>query len=358
MPHPGGVLLRPVRMPALMGLALALVLGVLGLLGPGAGPASPAASSGHSGSLPSAERRAPDPRTVRGLYVDTRMAAHQQGPAYESIAKRAHALWLGAEYYPTDQVAGVVSTYVGLAEAADKTPMLVVYSIPDRDCGQYSSGGLPGVEAYKQWVAQVAEGLRGSSPLLVLEPDALPFYHEGACGNAANRVRLLRWATRRLADAGAWVYIDAGHSGWTTGDTSTDDTPWDGRAELLRKAGVADARGFSTNVSNFRRTKAEHHYARWLVRELKRLGVKRTKYVVDTSRNGARKPVDADVINPTWARLGRPPRLRFDGPFDGTLWVKHPGESDGQWNGGPASGQWCDLLADRLLGKKEPGPGC
>lgn len=354
MPHPGRVLLRPARLPA---LALALALGVLGLTGPGAGSASPTPGSGPAAE-PAAERRAPDPRTVRGLYVDSRMPAHAQGPAYEPIAKKAQALWLGSEYYPTDQVADVVSTYTGLAEAADKTPMLVVYSIPDRDCGQFSSGGLPGVEAYKAWVAQVAKGLEGSSPLLVLEPDALPFYHGGECGNADNRVKLLRWATRRLSDAGAWVYIDAGHSGWTTGDPTTDDTPWDGRAELLKKAGVADARGFSTNVSNFRRTKAEHHYAQWMVRELKGLGVKGTKYVVDTSRNGAKKPVDADVINPTWARLGRAPRLAFDGAFDGTLWVKHPGESDGTLNGGPASGQWCDLLADRLLGKKEPGPGC
>ena len=352
------MLLRPARLPALA-LAAALVAS-LAVGGPGLAPAAPAAPAGPGAGSeqPAAERRAPDPRTVRGLYVDTRMPVHAQGPAYEPISKKAQALWLGSEYYPTDQVAGIVDTYVDMAEAADKTPMLVVYSIPDRDCGQYSSGGLPGVEAYKKWVAQVAQGLEGSSPLLVLEPDALPFYHGGECGNADNRVKLLRWATRHLADAGAWVYIDAGHSGWTTGDPTTDDTPWDGRAELLKKAGVADARGFSTNVSNFRRTKDEHHYARWLVGELKRLGVKGTRYVVDTSRNGAKDPVDADVINPTWARLGRAPRLQFDGAFDGTLWVKHPGESDGTVNGGPASGQWCDLLADRLLGKKEPGPGC
>lgn len=348
MPHPGGVLRRP-RLPALLSalLSTALLSGVL-----------VGGSVSASGAGEPAERKAADPRKSRGLYVDTRMSAHQQGPAYASIAKRATALWLGAEYYPTDQVAGIVSTYVGMAEEADKTPMLVVYSIPDRDCGQYSSGGLPGVDAYKTWVRQVAKGIGDSHPLLVLEPDALPFYHQGTCGNANNRIKAMRSAVRMLSKAGAWVYIDAGHSGWTTGDTSTDDTPWDGRAELLKKAGVAGARGFSTNVSNFRRTKDEHHYAEWMVRQLRKLGVKGVKYVVDTSRNGAKRPVDGDVINPTWARLGKPPKLAFERAFDGTLWVKHPGESDGTVNGGPASGQWCDLLADRLLGKKEPGPGC
>lgn len=320
-------------------------------------PSAAGDAAAYDGST-SATAAKPDPRRTQGLYVDTRMKAHEQGPAYASIAKKPTALWLGNEYYPTDQVRGVVETYLGLAEDAGKTGMLVVYSIPDRDCGQYSSGGLPGVKAYKKWVTKVAAGIEGSKPLLVLEPDALPFYHQGECGNAKNRIGALRFAVERLAEAGAWVYIDAGHSGWTTGDTSTDDTPWDGREKLLKAAGVGMARGFSTNVSNFRRTKDEHHYAEWLVRELRRIGVPGVKYVVDTSRNGAKEVVDGDVINPTWARLGRAPRLVFEKAFDGTLWVKHPGESDGYQNGGPASGQWCDLLADRLLGKKDPGPGC
>lgn len=304
------------------------------------------------------EQRAEDPRRSRGLYVDSRMPAHQQGQSYASIARRAQALWLGSEYYPTDRVAHVVRDYLEPAEAAERTGTLVVYSIPDRDCGQHSAGGLPGVDAYKSWVTQVGEGIGDSSPLLILEPDALPFYHQGECGDAEDRVSLLRWAVRELSKAGAWVYIDIGHSGWTTGDTTSDDTPWDGRAELLKKAGVADARGFSTNVSNFRRTRDEQDYAAWMVRELRGLGVRGVKYVVDTSRNGAKRPVDGDVINPTWARLGRAPGLVFDGALDGTLWVKHPGESDGTRNGGPSSGQWCDLLADRLLGDEDSSAGC
>ena len=339
MPHPGGVLRRV--LPALV------TLSVLG-----------AAAVGTAAGADTVASRAKDPRTTRWLYVDTRMPANNQGAAYASIAKKSQALWLGSAYYPTDQVASVVSTYLGLAEGAGKTGVLVVYSIPDRDCGQYSSGGLPGVKAYKKWVSEVGKGFGDAKPMLILEPDALPFYHQGVCGNADNRVKVLRWAVRELTDAGAWVYIDAGHSGWTTGDTTNDDTPWDGRAELLKKAGVAGARGFSTNVSNFRRIKDEHHYATWMIHELRGLGVTGVHYVVDTSRNGAKKPVDGDVINPTWARIGRAPRLVFDGPFDGTLWVKHPGESDGYEHGGPASGQWCDLLADRLLGDEDSDAGC
>lgn len=294
-------------------------------------------------------KKATDPRKTRGLFVDRRMPVFTAGEArHQKIAKKAQALWLGIEYYPTDRVRGVVQEYAGLAAAARKTPVLVVYSIPDRDCNQHSAGGAADGPSYKAWVKEVAAGVRGSKPLVVVEPDAIPFIGDPGCEDVGDRVALLRFAVKRLAAAGAWVYLDAGHSDWT---------PYDGRAALLKRAGVGLARGIATNVSNFRPLADEKAYGATLRRELKKLGVTGVKQVVDTSRNGARNPVGGDVINPTWARLGTAPKLVFDGAFDGTLWVKHPGESDGPVNGGPGSGQWCDLLADRLLGLGD-GAGC
>lgn len=332
----------------------------LALLAAGAlllAPLAPAPVSASPASDPvtvHAEKQKPkkpkkkDPRTKRGLYVDSRMPAAQQGPAYASIGKRPQALWFGNEYYPTSTVASVAREYTRLAEKAGKTPVLVVYSIPDRDCGQYSSGGLPGGSAYRQWVNQLAKGIKGSKPLVIVEPDAIPFYGQGTCANGSSRLALIKHAAKVLTKAGAWVYLDAGHSDWR---------PYDGRAALLKKAGMKYARGFSTNVSNFRTLASEQAYAAELLRGLRALGVKGKKYVVDTSRNGNPDPVNGDVINPTWARVGAPPKLRFQGPFDGTLWVKHPGESDGTVNSSAYSGQWCDQLADRLLGRPE-SPGC
>lgn len=321
---------------------LALVAGLLWLGAP-AGADDAAGRSATSATSATYERRV-DVRRTRGLFVDPLMPAAQQGTAYATIAKKPQALWFSNEYYPTKKVRAAAHRYVARAAQARKTPVLVVYSIPDRDCGQYSSGGLPGGRAYKAWVAQLARGIKGSRSMVVLEPDAIPFYGSGACHNSTGRLALLRYATRTLARAGAWVYLDAGHSDWT---------PYAGRALLLKKAGIGYARGFSTNVSNFRRTGSEKVYATSLLRQLRQLNVKGVKYVIDTSRNGASSPVSGDVINPTWARVGARPRLVFKGALDGTLWVKHPGESDGPVNGGPPSGQWCDILADRLLGKPE-----
>jgi endoglucanase len=320
-------------------LLLALVVGLLAPGGPGEGAEEPGATA----TGPTYDRGV-DVRRTRGLFVDPLMPAAQEGSAYAAIAKKPQALWFSNEYYPTKRVRSVARRYVARATQAGKTPMLVVYSIPDRDCGQYSSGGLPGGRAYKSWVNELARGIKGSKPMVILEPDAIPFYGHSGCQNSAGRLSLLRFATRALAHAGAWVYLDAGHSDWT---------PYDGRALLLKKAGIGYARGFSTNVSNFRRTGSEKVYAAYLLRELRGLDVKGVKYVIDTSRNGGASPVSGDVINPTWARLGARPRLVFKGALDGTLWVKHPGESDGPVNGGPSSGQWCDTLADRLLGRPE-----
>ena len=314
-------------------------------------PARATAAAAAAATEPAAKPRR-DPRTTRGLFVDPLMPAFQRGGIYrDRIGSKAQAFWVIPEAYPTEVVQTKVREYVERADAARKTPVLTVYGIPGRDCGQYSSGNpLTSAPAYRAWIRQAARGLRGTKPLVVLEPDALPFFSSSVnvCPTKpAGWQAMLRFATRTLTKAGAWVYLDAGHSNWTPHET---------RPQVLKQAGVRWARGISVNVSNFRSTATEKAYAATMLRGLRALGIRGKRYVVDTSRNGAAGgPQDGQVINPPWARLGKPPRLVFKGAFDGTLWIKHPGESDGYENGGPSSGQWCDLLADRLLGLPETG---
>ncbi len=295
-----------------------------------------------------------DPRRSQGLFVDPLMPAANQEQVYaDAFGRISQALWIIPEAYPTSAVRGVVDDYTSRARDAKKTPVLSVYGIPGRDCGQYSSGNpLTTAEEYRGWIRQIANGLRETKALVVLEPDALPLFSSpvATCPTKPTGWKgMLRFASRVLSKVGAWVYLDAGHSNWT---------PYDGRPAVLKAAGIGYARGFSTNVSNFRPTADEKAYAAKMLAGLRKLDVRGKHYVIDTSRNGATPSSDGyDVINPTWARVGRPPRLVFDGAFDGTLWVKHPGESDGTVNGGPPSGQWCDFLADRLLGRPE-SPTC
>jgi endoglucanase len=281
-----------------------------------------------------------DPRRTRGLFVDPKMPAAQAGSEFARIGRKAQALWI-TDYYPTSTVQSAVRDYTSRANAADKTPMLAIYAIPDRDCGLYSAGGFATYPEYRAWIRQVAKGAKNQQAIVVLEPDAVPFMGDPRCTDAGPRQDALAYAAKLLRDAGAWVYLDAGHSGWRSPEEM---------ATLLKKSGLRYARGFSTNVGNYRHTADEITYARTLAGRLKDLGLTGLHYVIETARNGADgDPVDGDVCNPTWARIGAPPQLLFQHRLDGLLWIKHPGESDGPCNGGPASGEWWPDGARRLM---------
>jgi endoglucanase len=323
------VLSRPSLLRA-AALLTALVLGAVGLVAP-----------------VDAHQAAKDPRKSRGLFVDSKMPAANEERVYrENIGKYAQALWIIPEAYPTSRVKSVIRDYTRDALSARKTPMLVIYGIPGRDCGSHSSSGaLQTAEQYRAWIRQVTAGVRDQTAIVVVEPDALPLFSSSvaACPTKPDGWQsMLRFASKKLGGTDAWVYLDAGHSNWT---------PYDDRPSFLKQSGIQYVRGFSTNVSNFRPSSDEKAYAATLLQGLRELGVKGKRYIIDTSRNGA-QPLDDQVLNPPWARVGQPPRLLFDGAFDGRLWIKHPGESDGQVNGGNSSGRWCDMLADRLLDRQ------
>jgi endoglucanase len=62
---------------------------------------------------------------------------------------------------------------------------------------------------------------------------------------------------------------------------------------------------------------------------------------VDTSRNGRGPAPGGAWCNPPGRGLGTPPTAATgNAEVDAYLWVKHPGQSDGTCNGGPAAGGW------------------
>lgn len=343
--YPEVVTLPPVRRLSLLSLLLAVVAALVMVTVPARVDARTTASTTQDDVR---ARTTPKPRKdvrkTRGLFVDPKMKAALAGPAFRSLAAKAQPLWITDAYAQPGQA---VQAYVKRAAAARKTPLMVVYNIPGRDCGLYSSQQQQVSAAkYRTFVAKAAKGIKGTQPIVVLEPDALPFIGFEGCDPSAtkNWPALLRYATKQFTKAGAWVYLDAGHSGWQTPERM---------AALLKQAGIAGARGFSTNVANSRATSEEQAYATAVVRALRSIQVTGVKYVTDTSRNGVGaegRPVNGDVCNPLTARVGAAPKLRFNGAFDGNLWVKLPGESDGPCNGGPSSGEFFPTGACRLMG--------
>ncbi len=241
----------------------------------------------------------------------------------DKIAGQASAIWLGGW---NKDVKTDVANRMKDADLTNTTPVFVAYNIPQRDCGSYSAGGVNSADAYKLWIRSVASGIGAGRAIVVLEPDALA---GGDCLSQVDRdtrMSLLSDAISVLkANTNTKVYLDAGHAHWL----SVDDI-----ANRLNKAGIAKADGFSLNVSNYISTDESVTYGNSVSAKV---GDKH--FVVDTSRNG--NGSNGEWCNPWGRALGNKPTLSTGkSTVDGYLWLKTPGESDGNCNGGPNAGSW------------------
>jgi len=254
------------------------------------------------------------------------VAAHPGDPrraVIESgIADRPAAVWF-ADFSPS-AITAHVRAVTSAAAAQGRVPVVVPYTIPDRDCGGASEGGAPDLAAYDAWIDRFAAGLGSGEVIVVLEPDSVAQSDCLSAGQRADRFASLARAGRVLkgADPRAHVYYDGGHSRWN---------PATAQASLLDQAGAASPKGSDgifTNVSNFQRTGDEIAYARAVLADLG--GPASLGAVIDTSRNGNGAPADGAWCDPSGRRIGRSPTLRTgESRIDAYLWVKLPGESDG-----------------------------
>ncbi|ROQ38205.1 endoglucanase [Frondihabitans sp. PhB188] len=318
---------------AVIALSSALLLG------------GPAGAANTAKPLTVAQIQAAKPSTLYpgGLAVhpDTKAASVYAGlvkakktteaAAIKKISSQPVALWLG-DWYSDAQLKTVVAKSLASAEKAKRTPTFVTYAIPDRDCGDYSAGGLTADE-YGTWNQTIATALKGHRATVIVEPDALAMI-SNCPGTASVRLPLIKAAVTDFAAAGVTTYIDAGNSHWV--DPAV-------MADRLEQAGIAEARGFSTNVSNFYPTADEKAYG---LTVSKLTGG--SHFVIDTSRNG--QGWKGTWCNPTGAGLGVTPRVASGrSKVDALLWIKTPGASDGTCNGGPTAGTWWQKYALALV---------
>ncbi len=254
--------------------------------------------------------------------------------AARTIAAQPVAIWLG-EWFRGDMLDRYLARALAAAEAAGRTPVFVTYAIPNRDCGGYSAGGLSAAD-YLAWNQRIADDLRGHRAVVLVEPDSLSALPR-CTSEAATRPPLLAEAVAALSAAGVPTYLDGGNSTWNTAEA---------QAALLRSAGVAQARGFFTNVANFQLVDQERAYA-----DRVSALTGGSHYVVDVSRNG--RGWKGTWCNPTGAGLGQTPRVSAGTTaMDALLWVKTPGSSDGTCNGGPAAGTWWSAQAQALVANR------
>jgi endoglucanase len=275
-----------------------------------------------------AERRLNDAKTIR------------------AISRRPGAHWFGEPDRDSTSVQTRIAQLTRRAAAADRIPVIVIYSIPFRDCGGFSSGGSASAAHYGRYVERIAKGIDDRPALVVLEPDAIGQVADRCVTGQRARVRLavLRRAVARLkANAHTRLYLDAGNAGWISPRRV---------APLLRRAGIARADGFAENVANFQTTRASIAHGRAISRR-----VDGKHFVVDTGRNGNGPWLSDEPnswCNPPDRALGRPPTTNPGrSRVDAFLWIKHPGASDGTCRSGPPAGTWWPAYALKLARNRD-----
>lgn len=326
------------------------------------------AANNHQAADNSNDLQTPTPANpLQGakLYVDPNSPAATQAKAWRTSqpAQAANMDKLAgvstARWFTSTASLKDLDAYLTRAKAAKAVPVLVAYNIPLRDCGMYSAGGARDAADYGAFINTMAEKIGQQKVVIILEPDALA----GMYGKNSNGGQCLsddqhtmyydmfKEAVAKLkTKTQAVVYLDAGHSNWIkdTGDM----------ASRLQKAGIAQADGFSLNVSNFQSTTDNLTYGRAISE-----AVGSKHFVIDTSRNGLgpftnQAQPSYSWCNPPSRALGHFPTTDTGQPLvDAYLYIKYPGESDGQdadsnkCFGGPKAGVWWPEYALGLISR-------
>ncbi len=399
-----------------IGIAVSLVM----LLG-AAMPLAAVAHHGAGGSVDHSRTRFYVPEPDHGAIVQiARLRAKGKkidAALVKNMIETPQAVWFTGG--TPNEVRRAVRSTVNRARAQKAVPVLVAYNIPFRDCSQFSAGGATSTAEYLAWIDAFADGIGKSKAIVILEPDGLgiiPWYNQfgdrdgssalewcqpaeaDPATAASDRFAQLSQAVDRLGQQrGAKVYLDGTHSAWLgSGDA----------AERLVKAGVLNAAGFFTNVSNFQEDQRLVKYATWTSECIAfannadeggwRLGhyewcasqyfpaspgdfstwhlsdewyaanlgaaTPTAHFVIDSSRNGTGPwvpPADhpagdpQDWCNPPDRGTGTRPTAKTGTPLlDAYLWIKIPGQSDGQCNRWSPAGS-----PDPVRGMMDPAAG-
>ncbi len=255
------------------------------------------------------------------------------------IAEQAGGRWFGNW---SGDIQQAVSAYTTAADAADKLPILVAYNIPGRDCGGDSSGGAGSPEAYQTWISQFADGIGDRPAIVIIEPDALAQLDCIPADVQQTRLDLLKYAVNQFAtkNPNTWAYMDGGNATWIEAGEM---------ARRLQAVEVGKIRGFALNTSNYQTTAASVAKGNAIRGALN----SNAQFVIDTSRNGNGPDDQNNWCNPPGRKLGDTSRdgSHISGTVDALLWIKVPGDSDGNCGLGTdiPAGTFSPMLANHLI---------
>ncbi|KAF4315553.1 hypothetical protein BBO99_00008824 [Phytophthora kernoviae] len=252
--------------------------------------------------------------------------------AIEALEKHAIASWF-TDRLSTDERSTMMSSL--LSECSEDTRLsIVVYGIPNKDCDAgYSSGGsVKSTSDYQAFLKELTDAVGDRKVLYVVEPDAVGLLtKEGSCGSAAGYLDNLKIAVEALsANANAKLYVDVGY--WMLADSTSASLV----APVLKELGsCGKVKGVTINTSNYR---SNEEVASYCSNFQTAMGSNDMTCIVDTSRNYNGSPT-SDWCNVATAGVGKPPTSETGiSNLDYFMWIKPPGESDGECTSGSLTG--------------------
>ncbi|NEA34181.1 glycoside hydrolase family 6 protein [Streptomyces sp. SID13031] len=278
-----------------------------------------------------------DPNSNPAVWVRQNSGHPDVTAIRTQIAEKAGGRWFGNW---SGDIAAAVTSYTKAADTADKLPILVAYNIPGRDCGSHSSGGAGSPEAYRTWISRFADGIGNRPAVVIIEPDALAQYDCVPDAEKQTRIDLLKYAVNQFAtkNPNTWAYMDGGNATWIEAGEM---------ARRLKLVEVGKIRGFALNTSNYYPTAESVTKGNAIRAALN----SPAQFVIDTSRNG--NGSNGQWCNPAGRKLGETSRdgSHLSGTLDSLLWLKVPGDSDGDCGLGTGipAGTFSPVLAKRLI---------
>ncbi|KAG9403992.1 hypothetical protein AC1031_005530 [Aphanomyces cochlioides] len=208
-----------------------------------------------------------------------------------------------------------------LARCTSAVPVIVIYGLPNKDCGEggFSNGGdNKNTDMYRAWVQNLVNQVGQREVIYILEPDAV--------GNLRIAMGLLS------SNANAHIYVDV--ASWANQG---------GAISILNDLkSYGRLAGIAINTSNYRTTREMESLCQSYSSAAGGL-----RCVIDTSRNYNGSP-NGEWCNARTGGIGSPPTDQPGNSLvDYHLWIKVPGESDGECTGqssdamlGPSAGSF------------------
>jgi endoglucanase len=250
------------------------------------------------------------------------------------IAQEQTVDWIGG-WFDDNTMSFHVNNRINDYQRAGGIPILAVYNIPYRDCGNYSQGGANDPDHYRRWIELLAQAINGRQVILLVEPDGLTVTDCLTPSELQERFSLIKYAVNVFKrNPNAAVYIDGGDNNRNRVDEIVP---------ILQSAGVDQANGFFLNATVFQYTSTEVAYGNAVGTAL---GGKH--FVVDTSRNGL-GPGHESWCNARDRALGVPPTTQTGSPLaDAFIWIKPVWQSDGECERGdpPVSADFYDYAVN------------